>query len=105
MPDGDGVAVKDVGHTLRFIFPEVTLLLNGGHAGVPSAPKAASGNKLGRNDLCSCGSKKKFKVAVARSNNTGGPQQRIYSRCHLRALYTGKLLHICVRFGHKSTST
>lgn len=61
--DGDKVTAKRIGIPVQRLIPELGLLLNGGGSGVAAGSK---GKRLGRNDPCSCGSKKKYKVCCGK---------------------------------------
>ncbi|TVY84841.1 hypothetical protein LSUE1_G000589 [Lachnellula suecica] len=67
--DGDGFSIKRMGINVQKIFPEVGPLLNGS-TGAGNSSGASStggfGGKIGRNDPCRCGSKKKFKTCCGK---------------------------------------
>jgi len=65
--DGDGVTAKRIGIPVQRLIPELGPLLNGGGgSGSGNASAAAKAKKVGRNDPCSCGSKKKYKVCCGK---------------------------------------
>jgi len=70
--DGDGITVKYIGTRLRPRFPELAMLVNGEPLEAISMPNTASGKKLGRNDICSCGSKKKYKACCGKVGARNG---------------------------------
>jgi len=59
--DGDGVTAKKIGIPVQRLIPELGPLLNGG-----SGIAGSKAKKVGRNDPCSCGSKKKYKVCCGK---------------------------------------
>jgi hypothetical protein len=68
--DGDGMTMKKIGASVQKLIPEVGPLLNGGGSGGSSGVMAGAGRaggKIGRNDPCHCGSKKKFKICCGKN--------------------------------------
>lgn len=68
--DGDGITPIQIGSSVARFIPELGVLLGGSQAlpsggGSGTVPKAI-GRKIGRNDPCWCGSKKKYKVCCGK---------------------------------------
>jgi hypothetical protein len=68
--DGDGLTAKYVGLKVARLIPEMAPLLGGGDGNAasdsqPSTPTLTK--KVGRNDPCICGSKKKYKVCCGKA--------------------------------------
>ena len=61
--DGDGYSVRRVGSAMTKIFPELAEYLK--YAG--DTTSKPMGKKIGRNDPCSCGSKKKYKTCCGKN--------------------------------------
>jgi hypothetical protein len=66
--DGDGVSVKRIGTSVQKMIPGIGALLNGGTGAGSSEGTGVSGGskKIGRNEPCHCGSKKKFKACCGK---------------------------------------
>jgi len=65
--DGDGVTVRKLATMILPMLPELGQLLNGSSEAVHSGAVQAKGRKMGRNEPCSCGSKKKYKVCCGKN--------------------------------------
>ncbi|TVY44554.1 hypothetical protein LOCC1_G003352 [Lachnellula occidentalis] len=67
--EGNGLTIQRMGVNVQKLIPEVGLLLNGGGgAGVSGGSSGGQGEKkIGRNDPCRCGSKKKFKTCCGKN--------------------------------------
>ncbi|TVY36492.1 Protein translocase subunit SecA, partial [Lachnellula cervina] len=74
--EGNGITIQRMGMSVQMLIPEIGVLLNGGGgaggsgsgssgSGGPSA--GLGGKKIGRNDPCRCGSKKKFKACCGKN--------------------------------------
>ena len=65
--DGDGITARRIAGTIaRTMIPEMRQLLNGGEETPAVAQKTPRGAKVGRNEPCSCGSKKKYKICCGK---------------------------------------
>ncbi|TAQ87025.1 hypothetical protein B7494_g4651 [Chlorociboria aeruginascens] len=67
--DGDRISARTVAMAVLGIIPELGTVLNGnagGSTGSSSTP-AVSSSKIGRNDPCRCGSKRKFKTCCGKN--------------------------------------
>ena len=66
--DGDGVSPKFIASRLKGAYPDVwaTISQNTATGGSNGATAGSAKVKIGRNDPCSCGSKKKFKVCCGK---------------------------------------
>ncbi|TVY12856.1 Protein translocase subunit SecA [Lachnellula arida] len=69
--EGNGITVMRMGMAVQRLIPEVGVLLNGGGGagagGSGGASGGMGGKKIGRNDPCRCGSKKKFKACCGKN--------------------------------------
>ena len=64
--DGDGMSPRFVIGRLKSLVPEFGAVLDQNGPGGKPIPRATGDKKLGRNDPCSCGSRKKFKVCCGK---------------------------------------
>ena len=68
--DGDGLTAKYVGLKVARLIPEMAPLLGGGDGNAASDNQLSTPRltkKVGRNDPCICGSKKKYKVCCGKA--------------------------------------
>ncbi|KUJ15820.1 uncharacterized protein LY89DRAFT_783089 [Mollisia scopiformis] len=68
--DGDGVSARTIGKSVMRMVPELGFVINptSGHPSMPTAGHGTTaGTKIGRNDPCRCGSKKKYKVCCGKN--------------------------------------
>ncbi|TVY24279.1 Protein translocase subunit [Lachnellula hyalina] len=67
--EGNGITIHRMGTSVQRLIPEIGLLLNGGGgAGISGSTSGGlGGKKIGRNDPCHCGSKKKFKTCCGKN--------------------------------------
>lgn len=69
--DGDGITARNIAMRLSSIVPELGQVINAlasrSPGSGPAATGVAKGPKIGRNDPCSCGSKRKYKVCCGKN--------------------------------------
>lgn len=65
--DGDGITAKRLGMSTQRLISSIGDLINGGAGSGGTTVSAGLSRKIGRNDPCHCGSKKKFKTCCGKN--------------------------------------
>jgi hypothetical protein len=64
---GDGIPVTTLARTASKMVPELGILLFGNEEVPVAKPQQVKGKKIGRNEPCTCGSKRKYKVCCGKN--------------------------------------